>query len=510
MLLETTLLNVDNASSNSFATPDIVLEWHDWNELESIVNSIWGGSKFCRTLDDNIDHYYRQVRARQLPVEQQLQPTRTDEQLRSKPPLPIPNISLLYEISCNDLYKLSRHGTGNYIQAIYFMRMVVKFMPNVNIKLNITCIENRLPDYYTNYVLPWFTGVWYTPTATERMRQITDIQQYNPFISNMEYGRYCGHYQLNPTAVLYKEMLYDVRRMVIALVGTKPFINDSDNDRQSRKEISVEIEKFLDDNIYLSGKAVGRYVSLQQRYNISLKPGLAIERINSKTTNIIPLVQMQQPRKNIRFDEAVIHFRCGDLLTVDLSGYGFLTFHGYSRHISSSVRSIGILTQPFGKLKKNAVVEKAHHPSSIADQGRTMDTANEIVARRCLTLVYAFKQYLEDKFPNATVQIHNDRTESIALAYARMVLAKQVVGSMSTFSIYPIIGTFGTGYYLRPKEIDPSCWLQNDMYPVSKIQELRTVIFDDNNTLLGRDPRELWNSRGDDFILQWFRNEDGT
>jgi hypothetical protein len=500
-------LYVDNTNANSFPTPDIVLEWRDWTELEYTVNSIWGGSRFCRIIKEHTDQYYRDVRAKVLLQQQQEHPPVTGEQQSTELPLPIPTISILYEISCYDLYKLSEHGTGNYIQVIYFMRMAVKFMPNVKIRLNVTCIENDSPEFYTNYVLPWFTGVWYTPSETERLQHIADIQRYNSSITDIGDERYCGHYKLNPIAVMYKEMQYDVRRMAVALVGSQPFINDDDRNNESRNEITGEIKKFLNENIYEPERAVSlRYTRIQSTQNISLKPGTIQGRFNTKTTNIVPLLQLQQSNnKNIIFDDAVIHFRCGDLLITDLA-YGFLTFHGYSRHISSSVRSIGILTQPFGKVKKSTVGEEQQ--SSIADQGRTMDTKNEVVARRCLTLVYAFKQYLEEKFPNATVEIRNDRTETVALAYARMVMAKQVVGSMSTFSIYPVIGSFGTGYYMRPKSMEePSCWAENDMFPISIIQDLRTVIFDENNTLEGRDVRELWNGRGDDVILKWFRND---
>jgi hypothetical protein len=145
-------------------------------------------------------------------------------------------------------------------------------------------------------------------------------------------------------------------------------------------------------------------------------------------------------------------------------------------------------------------------PKSLTlDQERSLDTSDQTIARRCRTLVYAFQDYLQDKFPQAKVHIRNDRSETIALAYARMVMAKQVVGSMSTFSIYPIIGTFGTGYYLRPKINDPSYWAANSIYPVSKIWDLRTVIFDETTKLLGAQTKNLWDTYGDDVVLQWLR-----
>jgi hypothetical protein len=46
-------------------------------------------------------------------------------------------------------------------------------------------------------------------------------------------------------------------------------------------------------------------------------------------------------------DDAVIHFRCGDLMNSGHGEFDFLTFKGYTRYISPEARTIGILTQPF-------------------------------------------------------------------------------------------------------------------------------------------------------------------
>jgi hypothetical protein len=525
--------NSNNHNSVS-VNPNIVIKWDHWKDMELIVDSIWGGSRFCDTVKETMDQYYNESKAllRNANIGTGTYLRRDHGVMVPSKDIPIPNIYVHFEFSCYDLYKYSRHGTGNYIQAIYYMRLAVKYIPNVNLKLNITCLENNSPEFYTNYVLPWFTGVWYTPTNTnsrfmERLRILLHTQRFQSYLAAMQYDNYCGRFKVNPTAILYQEMQYDVRRMAIALVGTHPFINDNSNTvgtkRNPREPLVKEIEKFLYDNIYeepwLGTDKIHRSGSRIQTIpnNISLKPGTQQERIDYKTTNLIPLIQLQSSnsKNDILFDDAVIHFRCGDLLSTDLLAYGFLTFHGYSRHISPSVRSIGILTQPFGKVKNithtiiasNSTVseEGGQSQSLTSDQERSLDTSDETMARRCRTLVYAFQDYLQDKFPLATVHIRNDRTETIALAYARMVMAKQVVGSMSTFSIYPVIGTFGTGYYLRPKINDPSYWAVNSIYPVTKIWDIRTVIFDEKTKLLGTQTKDLWDAYGDDVVLQWFR-----
>ena len=527
----------NESSTNVKPNTMIEIKWNHWKDMERIVDSIWGGSRFCTTVKEKMDHYYNESKA--------IYNNHTGMYVPS-PQIPVPNIYVHLEFSCSDLYKHSKHGTGNYIQAIYYMRLAVKYIPNVKLKLNITCLENDSPEFYSNYILPWFTGVWYTPTSTmsrvmERIRILVHTQRYKSYRRAMEYENYCGRFKVNPTAIMYREMQYDVRRMAIALVGTQPFINDDDEDatqQNHRKPIRKEIQKFLHDNIYevpsleidlyntyirnTNNNNINRNTIQSIHNNITLKPGTQQRRINDQTTNIVPLIPLQSPNpdNNILLDDAVIHFRCGDLLSTDLLAYGFLTFHGYSRHISSSVQSIGILTQPFGKIKNSTdatigqlhanVTEQGRQRAVTSDQERLLDTGNETISRRCRTLVYAFQDYLQDNFPKAKVHIRNDRTETIALAYVRMVMAKQVVGSMSTFSIYPIIGTFGTGYYLRPKLNDPSYWAENNIYPVTKIWDIRTVIFDEDAKLLGTKTRDLWDAYGDDVVLQWFRTGNYT
>ena len=139
-------------------------------------------------------------------------------------------------------------------------------------------------------------------------------------------------------------------------------------------------------------------------------------------------------------------------------------------------------------------------------QARVLDTADRQQVERCRTLVHAFKDYLQKQFPNTSISIRNGKSETIALAYARMVMAKQVVGCMSTFSIFPILGTFGTGYYLRPKLYDPSMFLTHRMYPVTKFVDPTNsfVLFDEKNVLLGPQAKDLWDKYGDDAVLKWF------
>jgi hypothetical protein len=88
-----------------------------------------------------------------------------------------------------------------------------------------------------------------------------------------------------------------------------------------------------------------------------------------------------------------------------------------------------------------------------------------------------------------------------------------VIGSMSTFSIFPIIGSFGTGCYLSPQDKEPSMWINHRRYPIGKVFYTRNdssddnaiVLFHDNNTLVGPQTRMLWDQYGEEAVLNWFR-----
>jgi hypothetical protein len=179
-----------------------------------------------------------------------------------------------------------------------------------------------------------------------------------------------------------------------------------------------------------------------------------------------------------------------------------MAFDGYSRHISKHVRTIGILTQPFG-LKANVT----NITESLVVQQRRVDAADAQQTQRCQTLVFAFVRHLQERFPNATVRIRNDPSETIAIAYSRMVMANQTVAGMSSFGVFPLLGTFGTGYFLRPKLGDPSCWLTHQKYPITEVyrHDRNIVMFDESKLLLGSRGKKLWDTYGDDVVLQRFR-----
>jgi hypothetical protein len=211
---------------------------------------------------------------------------------------------------------------------------------------------------------------------------------------------------------------------------------------------------------------------------------------NSSTNEQPPLYP------NVDLDDAVIHFRCGDLLASNLPGYGFWTFDGYVRHISSEAKSIGILTQPFPENNTNV-------------QQRYMDNADAMQNSRCKTLALALRYYIQERHPRAAVSIRNTKQETIALSVARLVWANQSIGGRSTFSVFPIVATYGTGYYLQPEILTPCSWLGRlDPHLLRDPDTGRhnVILFHEPHQKIGSHVSRLWDSNGSKAVLDWFRS----
>jgi len=125
---------------------------------------------------------------------------------------------------------------------------------------------------------------------------------------------------------------------------------------------------------------------------------------------------------DIQLDDVVLHFRCGNVLGgANRNDFGMIRFNEYKKWIPNGTESIGILTQLFEKERNRR-----------KDSGKTND---------CRKVVYALVEYLQEFDPKANITIHNGKHETLPLAYARLVMAHYVITSLSSFGIFPIIGT---------------------------------------------------------------------
>ena len=137
-----------------------------------------------------------------------------------------------------------------------------------------------------------------------------------------------------------------------------------------------------------------------------------------------------------KVDDVAIHFRCGDVLMGAYGPFYYPRYEEYTNLISPEARTIGIVTQAFAM------------EEGVQARGRdSIETSGE----RCRVLVEGFVDFMKERLPKAKFSIHNGPEETITLAYARLIMANQTFGLIpSTFSTFPVLASFGTGYLTKP------------------------------------------------------------
>lgn len=148
---------------------------------------------------------------------------------------------------------------------------------------------------------------------------------------------------------------------------------------------------------------------------------------------IHPSIPVNQPAlvTGVELDDVTIHFRCGDILGgVNRNDFGIIHFSEYTKWIFNSSTSIGIVTQPYVK-------------------GKYTRAADLAKAGKCKRVVTALVAYLNETLPYTRISVHNDPEEPLAVTFARLVMSKQAFVSLSSFGMFPVVGTFGEGYFQR-------------------------------------------------------------
>lgn len=179
-----------------------------------------------------------------------------------------------------------------------------------------------------------------------------------------------------------------------------------------------------------------------------------------------------------------------------------MTFSAYNKLISSEARSIGIITGPFDVEKKN---DTAPQPRN--QQERAEDTT-ELIQDRCRRVVLAFVDYLQARHPNSRVSVRNGKKETVQSSYVRLVMANQtIVGTSSTFAIFPAIASFGTGYlssgYRNSSLPARTRWMIDEFGQVERPVDNVVLVEDDERANVGV-IKQLWETEGADAVLAFF------
>jgi hypothetical protein len=346
--------------------------------------------------------------------------------------------AITIHFNCNDLYANSSCGTGNFISAIYGLRLAAATIGNVDVV--VTCEDAY--EQQGSLILPWIMG-WFPRT----LPQTAPADRKTPGIDLA-----CSDYNTLPIGYLLHEMRFEMRRMAIALVGIPPYQGHP-------------AQQWAEQNLWSTNR------EQQQAYTMQL---------TNPARNSPPIFP------DVELDDAVLHFRCGDLIAAQFSTHGFMKFESFSRHLFPNVTSIGIVTQPF----------------DVNAQVRLFDGGQD-KRQKCKLVVFAFVDHLRARFPKARITVRNDPRETIALTFARMIMTRQTVIGITSFGVFPGVSTFGTGYIRKPDFFPhcPNLWLLDPNVE-------RTV----NNVKLIEEPRlmafecaERWGTDGAE-VLQWFRN----
>ena len=161
------------------------------------------------------------------------------------------------------------------------------------------------------------------------------------------------------------------------------------------------------------------------------------------------------------FDNVSIHWRCGDILTFPMSEYGFVRYQAYAEAIESSQTqanrnskkiNIGIVTAPLD-----------------SDRCRKFDCQ---AIDKCQELLGDMLSYLQDRFPDANINVRNDNSEDILSSFARMVSSDISVCGPSTFCILPAISSPGKVAIVKSDKLYP--WTN----ALAKVQDNIKIISD--------------------------------
>lgn len=185
---------------------------------------------------------------------------------------------------------------------------------------------------------------------------------------------------------------------------------------------------------------------------------------------------------NVSPADAVIHYRCGDAIQQngDLC-YGLLPHSTYATLLEQHqpIRSIAILTQPF--------------------DGPTLRAPDQPYGPRCRRIVHNLVEYLENKFPQASVMIYNSPQDTGRRDFCRMTQARKLaVCGASTYCQFASLATQGVAYFYN--HADLTCHEHNWLEPVMEQEPDRVRPFS-GQLLASRDAYEMT----DDELMSWLQ-----
>jgi hypothetical protein len=343
------------------------------------------------------------------------------------------HVVLVVEIYCQDLFNSKISGTGNWLWALYAMRLwVLVASRSGNIQVDFLFDCHDAADRQSELVYPWLTGYFSSawiyeivpeddchdkskPIGNQRQTTASQFEEMRQIVHQVKSFMDVCHGMTISLPVMLPFVRYELRRMAAALVGMPEKRHSGSGTHNTLTLLPMQVQGEREENEYYPPQTL-------------LKP-LGF----NKSSATPPAVLL----KDVELDDVAIHFRCGDLMQIRCCDYGFMKFSSFANRIqnTSAPFSIGIVTQPFAPAENTV-----HRP---ADHGDGVD-------HLCYVTAHAFVDYLQARFPQARIRIRNGPDETVALAYARLVVANQAFSPISTFSTFPVLSAMGRGYIRHP------------------------------------------------------------
>lgn len=386
------------------------------------------------------------------------------------PTLPLSNNKILLHVQfhCYQLLRESAFGTGNWVQMMYLLRHSVlgtissKLQFPVQMDVKLSCLDQPdllLPEQYKmdKLVMPWLVGHFSSKNTLEIIQRRYNYRTQNKTTQNQKKNKYkykneepnlnlnldchANGWGNTPVGGMAPFIQQDLRRMAVALIG----LPHNDPTHPAHAWFRRQQQKG-------TGTSFGNTTYLYHLDDVFLDTPPSASGVSGTQTKISPALI-----PNIQLDDVVIHFRCGDIMASQHVHFRFIKFKEFANRIDNSTESIGIVTQSFGSIgvaSRSTSTENHASPGSATgdEQARARDQDDEFRVSVCRSVVYRFVDYLQDKFPTARVSVYNGPDETVALAYARLTMAKKQAFAYpdSSFSVFPVLATFGVGYHMRP------------------------------------------------------------
>jgi hypothetical protein len=249
-----------------------IITWQGVGQMDHFLSSFWSGNYGCDVLRTSLGR----SETKQGPI--------------------LLNISF----GCDDLFRQSHLGSGNFLTGLYGLRIAARALGNAD--LLITCPDAI--DQKSQLLLPHVMGFF--PEATH------PVPAHDPSRRSVSVSKACSNANFSPMGYLLNEMQHEWRTMAIRMVG----IPYPDHPSGAWARIHLWNTTTNDST---------KYRSIRQ-----------LPVVESTDVPLYPSVEL---------DESVIHFRCGGMsITPDSS----TSRYSPTNYVPPKLRSLS-LTLCFGR-----------------------------------------------------------------------------------------------------------------------------------------------------------------